>query len=238
VSAAATTGVVVLDMDGVILQSNAVKGEAMVALFADQPQDVRARIDAWNRAHGGVRRDDKLRHILSDILGHRSDDDAVAGYLDRYARALKGAIDRAPLVPGIDAFLAGGRHVFYVSSSAPEDELREQLARRGLAPYVARAFGADTPKPRALRAVRARHPQADIVFFGDAVADLQATRDAPETCVAFVGVTCEQDHFGDRDIARIADFHDIEAVDRAWARALQALRAIPKGADPGTRDPG
>jgi phosphoglycolate phosphatase-like HAD superfamily hydrolase len=214
--------VVVLDMDGVILCSNHVKGAAMLALFEREPAAVRERIDAWNRANGGVRRDDKLRHIVTRILGRPCDDATLEGYLARYAHELEGALDRATLVPGIDAFLAAGGHVFYVSSSAPEDELREQLARRGLAAHFAHAFGADTPKAEALRQVRRRHPRADIVFFGDALGDLEATRDAADARVGFVGVVCERDNFGDRPVVKLENFRSPVEIDAALRRGLAA----------------
>jgi phosphoglycolate phosphatase-like HAD superfamily hydrolase len=214
-----TRNAVVLDLDGVILQSNAVTRRAMLRLFARHPQQAGA-IAAYVAANPGVRRDDKIRYILGCIVGVDPHERRVVDYLMQYEQELGDALSAAPLVPGADALLADNAHTFYVSSSAPESEVRDQLARRALDHRFAAIFGATTPKAHALRHVAERHTNHAIVFFGDSVGDWGAARDAG---VAFVGVICEGDTFGDAAITKLVDFSSPAAVRASMRSALSAL---------------
>lgn len=200
--------VVVLDLDGVVVCSNAVKRRAMLGMFADHPAHA-AAIESYVAANPGARRDCKIRHILEQILKVHAGEDVMATYLARYASDLVEGLAAAPLVAGIDAFLAGGKHPFYVSSTAPEAEIALQLERRGLSRYFAAIFGATTPKADALRRVRDRHPGSPVVFFGDSMSDWEAARDAG---VAFVGVTSDGNTLGDLPVPRLADFTNPAAI--------------------------
>lgn len=212
---------IVLDLDGVILKSNFIKHKAMLSLFDDHPSK-RARISAYNLANGGVRRDHKLRHILTYILETPPTAGMLAHYLTRYAVALEHQLALAPLVDGVKDFLAGGKHPFYVSSSAPEAEVHEQLARRGLVSYFTAIFGADTPKVSALRQVTARHPGMVPIFFGDAVGDWEA---ACAAGVKFIAVVCERDNFTGRPVTKLTDFSSLETVYASIQSALIAPAA-------------
>jgi phosphoglycolate phosphatase-like HAD superfamily hydrolase len=218
-----TQRVVVLDLDGVVLQSNQVKRRAMLKLFAGHPEQIGA-IAAYVGANPGVRRDDKIRHILGRILEASSGPQVVADHLARYEQLLGDELATAPLVPGIDVFLTERAHVFYVSSSAPESEVVAQLTRRSLGQRFTAVFGASTPKAHALRRVSERHRNDAVIFFGDAVSDFEAARAAG---TAFVGVISEDDTFGDLAITKIVDFTDPSAVRASMESALRERQHRP-----------
>ena len=199
----------VLDLDGVILRSNDVKRRAMVRLFADYVDHTGA-IDAYVSANAGVRRDHKVIHILDRILGLAADAPTVARYLVRYDAELGIELASVALVPGVETLLARAGYRFYVCSSAPDEEVRAQLDRRGLANRFAGVFGAATPKAEALREIRQRHPTSSITFFGDSPLDYEAARTAGVPFVAIVG---ERDDFAGLPVVRQADFSDLGALD-------------------------
>lgn len=207
---------VVLDLDGVIVKSNFAKYRAMLSLFAEH-SDHYEEISAYILANLGARRDLKIRHILQSILCSREGEDAVASYLSRYALALDRVLAEIPLVEGVAQFIAGSGYVFYVSSSSPESEVHEQLARHKLDKYFAGMYGQETRKEQALRQIAARHPDAAIVFFGDAVSDLTA---AQEAGVAFVAVINEHDSFAGMQVEKLVDFTSAAAVEMHMQKAL------------------
>jgi beta-phosphoglucomutase-like phosphatase (HAD superfamily) len=211
---------VVLDLDGVIIRSNFVKHEAMLSLFDDYPaqQDI---ISSYILAHGGVRRDAKIRHILGNILCAQAQECALRGLLARYAEKLEQLLAAAPLVDGVEAFVREAGHLFYVSSSAPNVEVREQLSRRGLDACFAEVFGADTPKAVALRRISARHPDTACVFFGDSLGDWEA---ALEANVAFVAVISERDNFVNLPVVKLVDFASRSAVQSSIQSALTLVQ--------------
>jgi len=209
-----TGSVVVLDLDGVILKTNLIKYRAMLSLFTE----LQASISEYILAHGGIPRREKLVTILRDLVKTTPTEVLITHYLHRYATVLEHKLAVAPLVEGVEDFLSVGGRRFYVSSSAPEVEVHRQLERRGLSRYFTRVYGSQTPKAEALRQVVTAHREMAIVFFGDAVGDLQA---AQEVGVAFVAVVNERDNFTQQDVVKLSDFTSLSQVERCMQNALQ-----------------
>lgn len=211
-----THAVVVLDLDGVIVKSNLVKHDAMLSLFADYP-DRQASVSSFILANGGVPRRIKLAALLQDYLHIKPTEVAIAGLLDRYAAALASQLAAAPAVEGVEAFIACWPGPRYVCSSAPELEVREQVARRSLGAHFTAIFSGKTPKSDALRQIAAANSERRVVFFGDSIGDYEAAQKAD---VAFVAVTCERDNFAEWPVVKISNFADPMVVDRAMLAAL------------------
>jgi phosphoglycolate phosphatase-like HAD superfamily hydrolase len=199
---------IVLDLDGVVLQTNFVKHSAMLSLF--EVDDCRkTEISEYILANGGVRRDHKILHILRTILKNPESEHALPRYLQAYSAKLERALPAAPLVPGIKEFVQNSGYTFYISSSAPEPEIDLQLRSRGLAEFFEVAFGASTPKSEALSTVRTKWPRWPPVFFGDSVGDLEA---AAAAHAPFVAVICERDNFQGVPVRKLRDFTSPDAV--------------------------
>lgn len=202
---------IVLDLDGVVLQTNGIKHSAMLSLF-DVDDGRKRRICDYILSNGGVRRDLKIAHILRAFLGHPEPEDALPLYLSRYAAKLDDALFSAPLVPGVEEFIRHDGYSFHLSSSAPESEVHQQLQTRGLLPCFDAVFGASTPKSEALAIVSAKSPSVLPVFFGDSVGDWEAAQSAG---TPFVAVTCERDNFPSLSISKLRDFTSSADVQRA-----------------------
>lgn len=212
--------VVVLDLDGVIIKSNFIKHSVMLAMFADYP-DKYAAIDAYILSNGGVARHDKLVAILENIIGIKATEERLTKYLTRYATSLEASLAVAPVVEGVSEFIARGGHAFYVSSTAPQEEVLVQLVRHGLFHCFTRVYGSRTPKAKALAEISGQHPKAEVVFFGDSLGDLDAAREAD---VAFVGITNERDNFAGFDVVKLEHFGSLEAVDDSICEATRIRR--------------
>jgi len=208
--------VAVLDLDGVILKTNLIKYCAMLSLFSEYREQKKS-ISQYILARGGVPRRDKLFGLLRDLLGVEPSAAMLANYLERYARALEHALAMAPIVEGIDGFLRQDGYTFYVSSSAPEQEVYHQLQRSNLLTHFAAIYGSTTPKAAALRTIRTAHPQQPVVFFGDAIGDWDAAKEAG---VAFIAVVNERDNFGDHPVIKLSSFTHLVQVEACMQRAL------------------
>ena len=208
-------GVVVFDLDGVIVKTNFVKHEAMLSLFADHPEQQKA-ISAFILANGGVPRRAKLAQILQHNLRAEPTDALLSEYLCRYAMQLESQLAVAPMVAGVGEFIAHYPGKRYVCSSAPEAEVQLQLSRRSLGHHFAAVYGGTTPKTEALRAIAVSNPSQSVVFFGDSVGDYEASCQAG---VAFVGVVCERDNFQGMPVVKLQDFTHRASVEQAIRRA-------------------
>lgn len=211
------SGIVVLDLDGVVIKSNLIKHRAMLSLFAHVPEH-REAISTFILANGGVPRKEKIVAILGQILSVDATPSVVSEYLVRYAVELEELLATAPLVEGVAELVARNEYKFYLSSSAPEGEVNRQLARTALHKYFSAVFCSDTPKASALREVKRRHPGSKPIFFGDSIGDLRA---AQEAAVAFVAVVNERDNFTAHEVVKIADFSSFRLVQTRIDEALR-----------------
>ena len=203
----------VFDMDGVILQSNEVKHQALLRLFEDFPEDL-PEIAAYDRRSGGVPRRRKFAHIWREILCLCYSQDVEEEFVTRYAQILEEGLRRAPLVDGIREFLSSTPIPKYVSSAAPQEEVERQLASRGLLDQFSAVFGSPTEKADALRTVIQRHACApsEVLFLGDARADYEAAQAASTT---FAGVVRERNDFEGLRCPTLVDFRNALLVGAA-----------------------
>jgi HAD superfamily hydrolase (TIGR01509 family) len=182
------TRAVVLDFDGVVLQSDEIKTWAFGELFADRPEIVEAVI-ALHERYGGISRYRKFEMIYDELLHEPLTDAQSAALGQEYSRLVLDEVLRCPMVDGAREFLEANpaERPVYVASGSPHDELLFTIDQRGLAPFFTAAYGSPHEKPEVIRAVLDRHQLTpdEVVFVGDAWSDLQAAR---ATGVRFVGI--------------------------------------------------
>jgi beta-phosphoglucomutase-like phosphatase (HAD superfamily) len=179
---------IVLDFDGVVLQSDQIKTDAFAELFGDHPEAV-AEIIALHERYGGLSRYRKFDMIYESIL-QLPLDDATRGDLGKeYSRIVLDKVLECPMVDGALAFLRANPpdRPIYISSGSPHDELLHTIEHRGLAPFITEASGSPNEKPDVIGGIldRERCSPDEVVFVGDAWSDFDA---ATRTGVRFVGV--------------------------------------------------
>lgn len=180
-----------LDFDGVIVESGDLKTDAFRRLYADQPPDVVARIVRHHTYHGGISRRVKIAQYHREFLGIELDEPALDRLAQRFAEMVESAVIACAEVPGAQVLLetAEDRNVpAIVISGTPEQELNRIVAARGLGRYFAEVHGSPREKPAIIYDVLARLDigAAEAVFVGDAMTDFEAARD---TGVPFIGRT-------------------------------------------------
>lgn len=180
--------VIVLDFDGVVIDSVGAKTEAFAELFAEEKEHLPA-ILALHKKLGGVSRFKKFDLIYQDILmrpfagGER---DELGRRFTLLARAKMAACG---LLPGSQRFLESYSRSMplFIASGTPEEELQEIVAQRGLRDYFREVLGSPREKMTILmyimRLYRIDPPQ--LLFVGDAWSDYEAAR---ETEVRFLGI--------------------------------------------------
>ncbi|MFL5384964.1 MAG: HAD family hydrolase [Longimicrobiaceae bacterium] len=175
----------VFDMDGVLIDSEAVKLAAFAEAVADvcSPDEATLRaVAAYNAANRGVPRDQKIAHVLREILG--TSQDLLPAVAARYADKLAARLPSCSPIRGVADFLATVDAQFHVASSAPVAEVRANLERLGLLHRFSTISGHPLAKTEVLAGLRRSHPAAEIVFFGDTPTDLEAARGAGVKFVA------------------------------------------------------
>ncbi len=177
---------IILDFDGVILESNGIKDEAFRHVFAAYPEKI-GEIMAYHQRIGGLIRFDKFRHIAAQIL-HIPYDERVEQELGaQFSAHVLSAIRTCPFVPGAEDFLQffNARLPLYLVSVNPPEDLAEVLKMHGLTKYFKKVYATPHKKEAIAEILNLEQvPAGAVVFIGDTHTDEQA---ASAAGVPFIG---------------------------------------------------
>lgn len=169
-----------LDFDGVVLQTAALKTQAFADLYADSGPAMLAKIVDYAERHGGVSRRDKIAHIERHFFGRAGDSGEVERLAARYRAQVFDAVLASPFVPGAERLLAAaqGRIALHLVSGTPHEELVEIVGRRGLDRWFASVQGAPPVKRIAFERILRAHGYApdEALAIGDALTECEAAR--------------------------------------------------------------
>jgi phosphoglycolate phosphatase-like HAD superfamily hydrolase len=165
------------DCDGVLINSNRVKSEALYRVLSSYGLDAIRRMLAFHRNHGGIGRTHKFQWFEREVLGCH-----VPGRIDQwkeaYSNELWAGVRTCEEQPGLRPWLArlrsAGCHLFVVSG-AEQDELRTILADRELLSLFDDALGSPDNKHEILsRLVHSGAAARPGIFVGDSRYDMEA----------------------------------------------------------------
>lgn len=200
--------VLILDFDGVVIESNVVKTQAFEKVFSRFPQYSEAMM-AFHHTHVSVSRFAKFEHLAA-LMGRRDDIALKTSLAADFTRHVLEGMMAVPLVPGAEAFLqmAKTRLPLYLASVTPESELKQILAERDLAHWFHDVYGCPPwTKPDAIRHVLEKEnvTPEDALLIGDSAGDQRA---AAETGVQFLARDSGLSFDEPRPLA-FADLHEI-----------------------------
>jgi phosphoglycolate phosphatase-like HAD superfamily hydrolase len=178
---------VILDFDGVVIESNDAKTEAFRDVFAAFPEHLDAMMD-FHARNISTTRFVKFDHLL-DRLGRPNDTALRDTLAAEFSRCSRDRIAVVPLVAGAESFLMEFSPLvpLYLASVTPQEDLDATLDRRHLGRWFRVAYGCPPwTKPTAINDILGHEGCApsDIVLIGDSLGDQRA---AAETGIEFVG---------------------------------------------------
>jgi HAD superfamily hydrolase (TIGR01549 family) len=182
-----TISTILLDFDGVLMESVNIKTEAFKKLFSFSPDHI-DEITRFHLKNGGMSRFEKFRYIYRNILKKDLSDEQFAWLSDKFSQLVKEEVIRAPFVPGAEEFLKKyqARIDLYIVSATPEYELKEIIDRRQLTKYFKAVFGSPASKADHINEIimQTGADSRTVVFVGDAKNDCVAAETAG---VRFIG---------------------------------------------------
>lgn len=173
--------VYIFDCDGVILDSNELKIEAMknslLANFSASPE-----VDqciSYFRDNFGKSRFHHVAHFLDNILPINSSDKQALeqSILNDFSKQCRTLYLSAEITSGFIDFLGSFKGKKYVASGSEQSELREVFSKRGLDKYFDGVFGSPVAKSDNVKHILKIENSNNAVMFGDALSDLNAAVD-------------------------------------------------------------
>jgi phosphoglycolate phosphatase-like HAD superfamily hydrolase len=176
----------ILDFDGVVIESNDIKTQAFKKIFSQFPQykDVMMQFHCENISVSRVEKFD----YLAALMGRGTDSKLKAEMADNFSQYVLEGILTVPLVKGAERFLKMAKSQFplYLASVTPANELNHILEKRGLLHWFNDVYGCPPwTKANAIRDILSRKSilPGNSLLIGDSAGDQRA---ALETGVQFI----------------------------------------------------
>lgn len=168
---------IVLDCDGVLLNSNKVKTQAfyeVAKVYGDGPAQA---LKNYHIQNGGISRYAKFEYLFTDILKKPAEPNELKQLLDNFAHAVKKALMTCEVAEGLDKLREKTQHAnWLIVSGGDQEELREVFKVRGLDKYFnGGIFGSPNSKDTILeRELNNGNISRPALFLGDSKYDYQA----------------------------------------------------------------
>jgi phosphoglycolate phosphatase-like HAD superfamily hydrolase len=170
---------VILDFDGVVVESVGIKDDAFMELFKDFPAYLPA-IMQYHRSNNATIRYEKFRYIYEEILGEAFTAEISARLGAQFSKMVFEKIVNCPFVNGAMEFLNEyhPKALLYLVSINPAQELRSILAARKIDHFFSEVYAHPWGKADAIRDILRRNAflAKDAVFIGDSPEDFDAAQ--------------------------------------------------------------
>lgn len=182
--------VYIFDCDGVILDSNQLKIDAMenaLASIINDSEKVNVCVDYFSKNFGKSR----FHHVdvfveqfllLDDTAKNNVKDDI----LQAYSSQCKALYLQAELTPGFIKFISHLNGKKYIASGSEQQELREVFKARNLDIYFNDIFGSPTKKSDLVTNILQLSNSDNAIMFGDAISDLEAAQTNSINFIAYL----------------------------------------------------
>lgn len=173
--------IVLLDFDGVVVESRDIKTQAFGCLFPS-PVGLRQRVLKYHLENMGLSRWAKFEHIYRVFLRRALTVKEKKRLGRAFSRLVFDRVLRCPPVPGIPRLLREslGKVQLFVVSGTPQTELRKLVRQRGWSHFFQGVYGSPRKKVEIMRGLFKIKPEMRkrAVFVGDAMEDFRAARAA------------------------------------------------------------
>jgi HAD superfamily hydrolase (TIGR01549 family) len=178
---------IVLDFDGVIVQSVGIKEQAFEKLFKGYAQY--DKIIRFCHSHNDLIRFEKFKYVFQEILGKKYTARIHRELSREFSKVVVQQVIDCPAVAGAEEFLKyfkKNNTALYLATMNPRKEIIRILKARKLFKYFKRIYSWPWRKMDAIEDIlkknRLKRPQ--MVFIGDSLEDFKAAQQAR---VAFIG---------------------------------------------------
>ena len=207
--------IIILDFDGVILESLDIKTKAFLKVYQDYPEHA-DEIAEYHLQNGGVSRYKKFVHINTNILGIPIDDNKTEELAKIFSEAVVNEMLKCPFVNGALEFLKKYSTLsrLYIASGTPQDELRFIVEKCELAQYFDGVYGTPRTKAEIINDILNKENinNNEVVFVGDAITDYKGAKEANVPFVARINGQTPDNPFLKMDVTSVNDLKELDVL--------------------------
>ena len=205
---------IILDFDGVVIESVDIKTKAFMEMFKDSPQ-ISALFLEYHLKNNGKSRFDKFEWLYKNILKRPLSEDEKTELGNKFSGLVFEQLIKCPYVEGAMEFLKELHNIYpiYLASVTPQEELRAIIEKRGLNEYFKDVVGTTEKKARLIEQIikAEKNSPQDVLFVGDTMEDYVASR---ETGVRFIA-RLRQERFEGLNIPGFGNMQGIKELIKA-----------------------
>ena len=198
-----------LDFDGVVLESVDCKTEAFAKLYASYGQEVQKEVIQHHSMNGGMSRFEKIKLYHDKFVGIHLTESEVNEWANKFAELVLQQVLKSEFVPGsMDFFKKYSKQInLWVITATPQKEIEFICKELNIASYFKGIFGSPENKTHWINVLKSRFAISSETsyFIGDSPNDLTA---AEATEIPFILRVSEQNvsFFNEFKGQRINDF--------------------------------
>jgi len=168
--------ILIFDCDGVILDSNELKINAMEIALSNSGCDSQmvSVFSSLFRKNFGMSR---FHHVSTFSQLCNEGKDWEHRVLDEYSSKCRELYRRAELTPGLLEFLSSNKSKKYVASGSEQSELRAVFDEKGLSEYFVNIYGSPKTKSKIVGEIISNNCEGTFLMIGDALSDYEAAND-------------------------------------------------------------
>ncbi|MFH1283581.1 MAG: HAD-IA family hydrolase [bacterium] len=172
--------IIVLDFDGVIVESNRIKHKAFARIFKVYPEYY-SKIMSYHYSHNAVNRHEKFKYIIEHIFKRRYDPKLAVKWAKDFSDLTRKRIISCRCVEGALKFLRAfsKKYKLYLASATPIDELKIILKAKKLDRYFKIIYGAPVKKKLMFKEIlrKEKVKPKEMLFIGDSEEDYKAAKE-------------------------------------------------------------
>ncbi|WP_022942089.1 HAD family hydrolase [Psychromonas hadalis] len=180
----------IFDCDGVILDSNQLKIDAMERALQSLSfdQDKVSQCVTYFSENFGMSRFYHVEYFIDNFLSLKESqvESVKESILKSFSAECKKLYIKAEITPYFIEFITSLNGRKFVASGSEQAELREVFKMRGLDKYFVDVFGSPTKKEDLVANILSNQKEAKAVMFGDAISDLQAAKNNDIDFIAYI----------------------------------------------------
>jgi len=198
---------IILDFDGVLVDSVKIKTDAFIELYKDFGENVVNKVRSYHLRNGGISRYEKFRHFHKNYLGIEPNDMILNNLSAKFSDIVAKRVINANEIIGAEEFLnfcLDSSFCCVVNSATPRGEIQKIISKKGWEKYFKKIYGSPASKvENIIKAMQIDNfKNINTFFFGDSTNDLFA---ADKTSINFIGI-----NFSNKKNKNFSNFNNFE----------------------------